>query len=54
MVIYNTQIITIVAKRPDKIDNQNPLTVQLLKNMETAKQSGIFVISRLSTSLYFI
>jgi hypothetical protein len=45
--------ITIVAKVPDKIDTQNPLTVQLIKDMQ-ANQSGIFTINRFSTSLYFI
>lgn len=45
--------ITIEAKKPEKIDSQNPLTVQLLKDMN-ANQSGFFTISRFSTSLYSI
>ena len=46
--------ITIEAKQPGKIDKQNPLTVQLLKNLEAAAQGGIFAFNRTSTSLYFI
>ncbi len=43
--------ITIVAKRPEKIDTQNSLTVQIIKDM-TAAQGGIFILSRFCTSLY--
>ena len=45
--------ITIVAKRPDKIDTQHPVTLQLIKDM-TAAQGGIFIIGRNCTSLYII
>ncbi len=43
--------ITLEAKKPEKIDSQNPLTVQLLKDMQSP-QNGVFAINRFSTSLY--
>jgi hypothetical protein len=49
--IIKIKFITIVAKRPEKIDTQIPLTVQLVKDMQAA-QGGIFAVNRFSTSLY--
>lgn len=54
MVLINSNSNNIIiAKRPEKIDTQNPVTLQLIKDMQ-ANQNGIFAISRLSTSLYLI
>lgn len=40
---------TIVIKRPDKIEVENPQTVQIIKDMQ-ANQTGAFTIDRFTSS----